>query len=165
MLSGCVIIKINCQYLLCWIATAACTLLFYMLLCHSMYMYVRIPAHTLALSYTYCPVLHVLPCPTHAVLSCICSPVLHMLSCPTHAVLSYTCCPVLHTPAGSTWGLGGTCVNVGCIPKKLMHHAALLGQAVRVRRQHLVYSLLQSWKTGWFVIQCGLCLLYTIPSL
>ena len=25
-------------------------------------------------------------------------------------------------------GLGGTCVNVGCIPKKLMHRAALLGQ-------------------------------------
>ncbi|KAJ1448716.1 thioredoxin reductase [Pelagophyceae sp. CCMP2097] len=25
------------------------------------------------------------------------------------------------SPAGSTWGLGGTCVNVGCIPKKLMH--------------------------------------------
>lgn len=22
---------------------------------------------------------------------------------------------------GSKWGLGGTCVNVGCIPKKLMH--------------------------------------------
>jgi hypothetical protein len=22
------------------------------------------------------------------------------------------------------WGLGGTCVNVGCIPKKLMHQAA-----------------------------------------
>lgn len=22
---------------------------------------------------------------------------------------------------GSQWGLGGTCVNVGCIPKKLMH--------------------------------------------
>ena len=30
---------------------------------------------------------------------------------------------------GSTWGLGGTCVNVGCIPKKLMHHAAQLGAA------------------------------------
>ncbi|CAM9214177.1 unnamed protein product [Ectocarpus fasciculatus] len=28
---------------------------------------------------------------------------------------------------GSKWGLGGTCVNVGCIPKKLMHQAALLG--------------------------------------
>ena len=22
---------------------------------------------------------------------------------------------------GSTWGLGGTCLNVGCIPKKLFH--------------------------------------------
>ncbi|KAI1294836.1 Thioredoxin reductase 1, cytoplasmic [Halotydeus destructor] len=31
------------------------------------------------------------------------------------------------SPHGSTWGLGGTCVNVGCIPKKLMHHAALIG--------------------------------------
>ena len=29
-------------------------------------------------------------------------------------------------------GLGGTCVNVGCIPKKLMHHAALLGKACLV---------------------------------
>ena len=28
-------------------------------------------------------------------------------------------------------GLGGTCVNVGCIPKKLMHQAALLGEAIR----------------------------------
>ena len=25
------------------------------------------------------------------------------------------------TPVGTAWGLGGTCVNVGCIPKKLMH--------------------------------------------
>ncbi|CAN0427877.1 unnamed protein product, partial [Ectocarpus sp. 12 AP-2014] len=25
---------------------------------------------------------------------------------------------------GSKWGLGGTCVNVGCIPKKLMHQEA-----------------------------------------
>lgn len=32
------------------------------------------------------------------------------------------------SPAGSTWGLGGTCVNVGCIPKKLMHNAALIGE-------------------------------------
>ncbi|KAL1435698.1 hypothetical protein MTO96_010484 [Rhipicephalus appendiculatus] len=34
------------------------------------------------------------------------------------------------TPKGTTWGLGGTCVNVGCIPKKLMHNAALLGQGI-----------------------------------
>jgi len=40
------------------------------------------------------------------------------------AVLDY----VKPSPAGSKWGLGGTCVNVGCIPKKLMHHAALLGE-------------------------------------
>lgn len=31
---------------------------------------------------------------------------------------------------GTTWGVGGTCVNVGCIPKKLMHSAALLGEAI-----------------------------------
>jgi len=34
------------------------------------------------------------------------------------------------TPIGTTWGLGGTCVNVGCIPKKLMHQAAILGESV-----------------------------------
>uniref|UniRef100_A0A3B0MS39 thioredoxin-disulfide reductase (NADPH) n=1 Tax=Theileria annulata TaxID=5874 RepID=A0A3B0MS39_THEAN len=27
---------------------------------------------------------------------------------------------------GTSWGVGGTCVNVGCIPKKLMHYASLL---------------------------------------
>jgi thioredoxin reductase (NADPH) len=35
------------------------------------------------------------------------------------------------SPLGSQWGLGGTCVNVGCIPKKLCHTAALLGEAQR----------------------------------
>ena len=33
------------------------------------------------------------------------------------------------SPAGSKWGLGGTCVNVGCIPKKMMHYSALLSEA------------------------------------
>ena len=28
---------------------------------------------------------------------------------------------VVPSPKGTKWGLGGTCVNVGCIPKKLMH--------------------------------------------
>lgn len=32
------------------------------------------------------------------------------------------------TPHGFKWGLGGTCVNVGCIPKKLMHQSGLLGE-------------------------------------
>ena len=38
--------------------------------------------------------------------------------------------------AGTTWGLGGTCVNVGCIPKKLMHTAALLGEALGDSRSY-----------------------------
>ena len=42
------------------------------------------------------------------------------------------------TPIGTTWGLGGTCVNVGCIPKKLMHQASILGE-----------SLVDSEKFGW----------------
>jgi thioredoxin reductase (NADPH) len=35
---------------------------------------------------------------------------------------------VVPSPSGTTWGLGGTCVNVGCIPKKLMHQAGILGE-------------------------------------
>uniref|UniRef100_A0A1I7XS38 Glutaredoxin domain-containing protein n=1 Tax=Heterorhabditis bacteriophora TaxID=37862 RepID=A0A1I7XS38_HETBA len=35
------------------------------------------------------------------------------------------------SPQGSTWGLGGTCVNVGCIPKKLMHRASMLGHSIK----------------------------------
>lgn len=52
------------------------------------------------------------------------------------AVLDY----VTPSPLGTTWGLGGTCVNVGCIPKKLMHQAALLGEAVHVYKR---FKLLQ----------------------
>ena len=44
------------------------------------------------------------------------------------AVLDY----VTPSPHGTVWGLGGTCVNVGCIPKKLMHQAALLGKDIKV---------------------------------
>ncbi|XP_054952041.1 thioredoxin reductase 1, cytoplasmic isoform X1 [Pan paniscus] len=43
---------------------------------------------------------------------------------------------VTPTPLGTRWGLGGTCVNVGCIPKKLMHQAALLGQALQDSRNY-----------------------------
>ena len=34
------------------------------------------------------------------------------------------------SPPGTKWGLGGTCVNVGCIPKKLMHFAGLSYEAL-----------------------------------
>lgn len=40
------------------------------------------------------------------------------------AVLDY----VKPSPQGTSWGLGGTCVNVGCIPKKLMHQSSLIGK-------------------------------------
>lgn len=32
------------------------------------------------------------------------------------------------SPHGTQWGTGGTCPNVGCIPKKLMHMTALIGE-------------------------------------
>ncbi|XP_039859280.1 thioredoxin reductase 3 isoform X2 [Simochromis diagramma] len=49
----------------------------------------------------------------------------------TVMVLDY----VVPTPKGTTWGLGGTCVNVGCIPKKLMHQTALLSTAMQDARK------------------------------
>jgi len=33
------------------------------------------------------------------------------------------------TPTGTKWGIGGTCVNVGCIPKKMMHYAGILAES------------------------------------
>eukprot|EP00522_Entomoneis_paludosa_P014887 CAMPEP_0172451622 /NCGR_PEP_ID=MMETSP1065-20121228/9586_1 /TAXON_ID=265537 /ORGANISM="Amphiprora paludosa, Strain CCMP125" /LENGTH=624 /DNA_ID=CAMNT_0013203585 /DNA_START=44 /DNA_END=1918 /DNA_ORIENTATION=+ len=35
------------------------------------------------------------------------------------------------SPKGTTWGLGGTCVNVGCIPKKLFHAGSLLNDSFK----------------------------------
>ena len=32
------------------------------------------------------------------------------------------------SPQNTKWGLGGTCVNVGCIPKKLMHFISYMGE-------------------------------------
>jgi len=39
---------------------------------------------------------------------------------------------VLPSMRGTCWGIGGTCLNVGCIPKKLMHQSALIGHAIKV---------------------------------
>lgn len=39
---------------------------------------------------------------------------------------------VVPTPIGTKWGLGGTCVNVGCIPKKLMHHSGLMYEQLEI---------------------------------
>ena len=35
-------------------------------------------------------------------------------------------CDFVDNSQGNTWGLGGTCLNVGCIPKKLLYHASYL---------------------------------------
>ncbi|NP_001384809.1 thioredoxin reductase 2, mitochondrial isoform 2 [Gallus gallus] len=65
------------------------------------------------------------------------------------AVLDY----VEPSPRGTKWGLGGTCVNVGCIPKKLMHQAALLGGALK-DAQHYGWSVAHpvhhNWKVKYF---------------
>jgi len=44
------------------------------------------------------------------------------------------------SPKGSVWGIGGTCVNVGCIPKKLCHQAAIIGKIVRGHAQAFGWS-------------------------
>ncbi len=35
------------------------------------------------------------------------------------------------SPQGTTWGLGGTCANVGCIPKKLYHTGAGISDVIK----------------------------------
>uniref|UniRef100_A0A8D0KT44 FAD/NAD(P)-binding domain-containing protein n=1 Tax=Strix occidentalis caurina TaxID=311401 RepID=A0A8D0KT44_STROC len=60
------------------------------------------------------------------------------------AVLDY----VEPSPQGTKWGLGGTCVNVGCIPKKLMHQAALLGSALK-DAQHYGWNIAQPVHHTW----------------
>ena len=37
---------------------------------------------------------------------------------------------------GSTWGLGGTCVNVGCIPKKLCHISAQVKETTHMLKDY-----------------------------
>ncbi|KAF2904336.1 hypothetical protein ILUMI_01833 [Ignelater luminosus] len=53
------------------------------------------------------------------------------------------------TPIGTKWGLGGTCVNVGCIPKKLMHQAALLGEAIHDAQAYGWQLEPQAIKNDW----------------
>ncbi|XP_065316171.1 thioredoxin reductase 1, cytoplasmic-like [Gordionus sp. m RMFG-2023] len=47
---------------------------------------------------------------------------------------------IVPTPLGTTWGLGGTCVNVGCIPKKLMHQTSLLKEEIVRSSDAMGYS-------------------------
>ncbi|CAF1626277.1 unnamed protein product, partial [Didymodactylos carnosus] len=53
------------------------------------------------------------------------------------------------TPVGTTWGIGGTCVNVGCIPKKLMHQASLIGEYVHDSEDYGWQELESARKHDW----------------
>ncbi|XP_071438887.1 thioredoxin reductase 1, cytoplasmic-like [Hetaerina americana] len=55
---------------------------------------------------------------------------------------------VTPSPRGTKWGLGGTCVNVGCIPKKLMHKSALLGADIK-DSNHFGWEKVERAKHNW----------------
>ncbi|KAL0212985.1 hypothetical protein RCL1_006611 [Eukaryota sp. TZLM3-RCL] len=50
----------------------------------------------------------------------------------TVALLDY----VWPSPQGTTYGVGGTCVNVGCIPKRLLHDAASIAETIHDAPAH-----------------------------
>lgn len=58
------------------------------------------------------------------------------------------------SPLGNSFGLGGTCVNVGCIPKKLMHKAAMHGEDIKAAERfgHKVEGTSFNWEV--LVEQC-----------
>lgn len=56
------------------------------------------------------------------------------------------------SPHGTTWGLGGTCPNVGCIPKKLFHQASLLHKAAADARE-FGWNVPQDIKNDWEVVR------------
>ena len=45
------------------------------------------------------------------------------------------------SPHGSMWGIGGTCVNVGCVPKKMMHFSSLLGPLLKYDSKSYGWSI------------------------
>ena len=57
--------------------------------------------------------------------------------------------PTIH---GTKWGLGGTCVNVGCIPKKLFHSASLYGEALE-DIHHFGWEVDNKKTLNWFFFQ------------
>ena len=43
---------------------------------------------------------------------------------------------IINLHRGNTWGLGGTCVNVGCIPKKLFHISNLVKENINMSEDY-----------------------------
>lgn len=53
------------------------------------------------------------------------------------------------TGSGTKWGLGGTCLNVGCVPKKLFRHAGYVGDVLKSEANFYgweVDKLKNNWK-------------------
>ena len=50
--------------------------------------------------------------------------------------------------AGTQWGLGGTCLNVGCVPKKLFRHAGYVGDVLKSDADHYGWSV-DKLKHNW----------------
>lgn len=58
--------------------------------------------------------------------------------------------PTVHN---TKWGLGGTCVNVGCVPKKLMHYSSLMGSILNFDAPYVGWDInLKSNQIGWSVL-------------
>ncbi|CAF0945058.1 unnamed protein product [Adineta steineri] len=64
-------------------------------------------------------------------------------------------CFDLVTPTyhGTKWGLGGTCVNVGCVPKKLMHYAGGIGNILHRDAAEFGWQNVDNGKHDWATMQ------------
>jgi thioredoxin/glutathione reductase (selenoprotein) len=56
------------------------------------------------------------------------------------------------SPHGTSWGVGGTCVNVGCIPKKLMHTASLQADMMKLDMPSFGFELDKIPNHNWSVL-------------
>lgn len=58
---------------------------------------------------------------------------------------------VTPTTHGTKWGLGGTCVNVGCVPKKLYHYAGKISSTIHYDSKQYGFEfkddVLHTWDT------------------
>nr|XP_027200385.1 thioredoxin reductase-like [Dermatophagoides pteronyssinus] len=57
------------------------------------------------------------------------------------------------SPQGTKWGLGGTCVNVGCIPKKLFHFSARIALLNHKAARSSGWRLPEELEFEWPVLQ------------
>ena len=56
------------------------------------------------------------------------------------------------TLSGTEWGLGGTCLNVGCIPKILFKHAGMIGDILKSDAIHYGWDI-NRLKNNWGILR------------